>query len=276
MTRSPETITNIPLTLQMFGTCEARVNGQPLPPLRYRKDLWILMLLALRHDREVARDWLAFTFWPDASESQALYYLRRSLSNLRSAFGTEAARLLSPTPRTLRLDLAGAFSDVLAFDRAIAASAGSASPVESLQEAVALYRGPLLPDCPEDWALIERNAREQAYFAALERLARIMLQRGEQVAAIRWLRLLLAADPYRESACCTLMQALSDAEIRRQCFRFIETCARHFGATLTRNPPRKLKRSTNAFISVRFRMSPYLPLPLPSARLAVCPFLSPI
>jgi DNA-binding SARP family transcriptional activator len=200
-----------PLTLRLFGACEVTVQGRPLPPLRYRKDLWLLALLALRHDREVARVGLAALFWPDAEESQARYYLRRSLSNLRRALGSEARRLLAPTPRTVRLDLSDADCDVLAYDAALAQAAASAAPEELLQQAIALHRGPLLPDCLEEWALTERNQREQSYFAALERLAQITRERGEPAAAVRWLRPLVAADPYRESAACSLLRALADS-----------------------------------------------------------------
>jgi non-specific serine/threonine protein kinase len=198
------------LTLRFLGACDVSVDGAPLPPLRYRKDLWLLALLALRSEREVARDELAALFWPDAEESQARYYLRRSLSNLRHALGSEGRRLLTPSPRTLGLNLSNADCDLLTFDAALVQAAVSTTPEELLQQAVVLYRGPFLPGCLEEWVLTERNAREQAYLAALERLARITHEKGEPAAAVRWLRLLLAADPYRESACSALMQALAD------------------------------------------------------------------
>jgi predicted ATPase/DNA-binding SARP family transcriptional activator len=200
-----------PLELYLFGGCEARVNGRRLPPLHSRRELWLLAFLALHQDRELARDRLAATFWPDNEPGQALFYLRKSLSDLRHALGAEASRLVSPTGRTVRLDLADAFCDVLAFENALARSAASATPAEPLQQAVALYRGPLLPDCPDDWAAAERQRQEHAYLTALERLARVTLEGGEPAPAARWLRLLLAADPYRESAACALMQALADS-----------------------------------------------------------------
>src|SRR5258708_35316514 len=125
-----------PLTLRLLGACEVTVHGRPLPPLRYRKELWLLALLALRHDREVARDVLAALFWPEAEESQARYYLRRSLSNLRRALGSEARRLLTPTPRTVRLDLSDADCDLLAHDAAIAQAVASLAPDEPLHQPI--------------------------------------------------------------------------------------------------------------------------------------------
>lgn len=212
MQRMPEDAGNSLLTLRLLRGCDVLVHGKPLPPLRYRRDLWLLMLLVLRHEREVAREELAALLWPDAEERLALYYLRRSLSNLRHALGSEAHRLLTPSPRTLRLDLSDADCDLLAFDAAIAEGKKGRQIHHSsfLEKAVALYRGSLLPDCLEEWVLTERMAREQAYFAALERLAQIAQENKEPVAAVHWLRLLLAADPYRESACHALMQALAD------------------------------------------------------------------
>ena len=61
--------------------------GQPLLPLRSRKSLHLLALLALRANREVSRDWIAGTLWPESDESQALANLRQNLSELRKAMG---------------------------------------------------------------------------------------------------------------------------------------------------------------------------------------------
>src|SRR5262245_12663783 len=98
-----------PLALRLFGPFEAQLHGQPLPPLRARKGAWLLALLALRPGRDVDRAWLAGTLWPESPERQASMSLRRCLADLRQALGDQAYRLLSPTARTLRLDLEGAF-----------------------------------------------------------------------------------------------------------------------------------------------------------------------
>src|SRR5947209_4598825 len=111
-----------PLVIRLFGPFGAWVRGDPLPRLRSRKGQWILALLALRPGCEIERDWLAGTLWPDSPEPQALLSLRISLKDLRRALGPEAARLQSPTSRSLRLDLTGAEVDVVAFDAAIARS----------------------------------------------------------------------------------------------------------------------------------------------------------
>lgn len=193
------------LEIRLFGPFAALVNGHPLPRLRTRKGQWLLALLVLRHDREVAREWLVTTLWPNSPEEQAFSSLRRCLTDLRATLGAEAERLLSPTSLTLRLDLTGAFADVLAFDRAFVQG-----DLESLQEAVSLYVGPLLEDCSEEWVLPERERREQAYLSALERLIQQSQEQQNYGEAARLARLAVTCDPFRESAWRALMQALAD------------------------------------------------------------------
>ena len=190
------------LTLRLLGPFAVSVAGKPLPRLRTRKGQWLLALLALRHDQEVERDWLAGTLWSESLEEQARTNLRLSLTDLRRALGDQSCRLQSPTPRTLRLDLSGADVDVIAFDRALARG-----DCASLQEAIALYRGPLLEGCSEEWCVWERQAREQAYLQARETLASAALANADTATAVGHLRRIIAIDPFRESAQRALMQA---------------------------------------------------------------------
>jgi predicted ATPase/DNA-binding SARP family transcriptional activator len=193
-----------PLQLQFFGPFAAQVHGQPLAPLRTRKGAWLLALLALRAGQKIERDWLAGVLWPDSQERQALANLRTSLKDLRQALETEAWRLSAPTTRTLSLDLTGAAVDVLAFDAAIARG----DPA-SLEAAAALYHGPLLEGCAEEWAFQERQIREQAQMGALETLAARAQSAGDQAQAEGHLRRVVAADPLRETAQRRLMQVLA-------------------------------------------------------------------
>jgi predicted ATPase/DNA-binding SARP family transcriptional activator len=190
---------------------DVRVAGRPLPRLHSRKGQWLLALLALRHGDEVLRDWLAGVLWPETPQRQALFYLRKSLAELRRALGGEGQRLQSPTARSLRLDLAGAWTDLLQFDAAIAHAARGhpRGEPEPLRRAVALYRGPLLEGCAEEWVHAEREAREQACLRARESLAAEASARGDHAAAVAQLRAVVRVEPLRESAHRALMQALA-------------------------------------------------------------------
>src|SRR5690242_12962161 len=166
-----------PLAIRLFGPFEVRLNGAPMPRLRSRKVQWLLALLTLRHEAAVERAWLAGLLWPDAPESQAMVSLRSGLTDLRRALGPEVERLRSPSLHTLSLDLSGAQVDLVAFDQAIVRG-----DLSSLEQAISLYRGPLLEGCAEEWAFAERQVREQAYLGALERLAAPAIERGDPVA----------------------------------------------------------------------------------------------
>ena len=191
------------LEIRLFGTFQILVHGEPAPPLRSRQGQALFGLLVLRHASETNREWLASTLWPDSSEAQARYNLRRNLTDLRRSLGSESGRLLSPAPRVLRLDLTGAEVDALTFDAAV-----SAGGRENWERAAALYRGELLSGCDTEPLNRERQEKEQAYYNLLEKLA-VEAAKRDSAAAICWLRRLLAADPLRETALRDLMQMLA-------------------------------------------------------------------
>jgi predicted ATPase/DNA-binding SARP family transcriptional activator len=190
----------------------ARGTGQqgPLPKLASRKGEWLLALLALREGRGyprsgwIERSWLRGILWPDSAEEPAQRNLRNSLADLRRALGPAGSRLHSPTSQTLALDLSAAQVDVAAFDRAMARVG-----LPALEEAIALYRGPLLEGCAEEWAFQERRVREQAYLQGLETLAAAAMERGDAAAAEGYLGRAVSADPLRETAQRQLMLALA-------------------------------------------------------------------
>ena len=195
-----------PLVLHLFGPLELFVNEQPVPRPRARAGQWILALLALRQEHPIERTWLASLLWPESSHEHALYNLRRNLTDIRQLLGPEGNRLFAPTPRTLCLDLDGAYCDVLRFDGLIKQADSGA-----LQKAVALYRGALLPECSEEWAVQERRAREQAYLTALETLAARASELGNHPEAVSYLKQILALDAFRETALCDLIKSLTAA-----------------------------------------------------------------
>ena len=69
--------------LRLLGPFGVTLDDQPMPPLRSRSGLHLLALLALHANREVSRDWLAGTLWPDSREEQSLANLRAVLSAIR-------------------------------------------------------------------------------------------------------------------------------------------------------------------------------------------------
>jgi predicted ATPase/DNA-binding SARP family transcriptional activator len=208
------------LDIQLFGPMRVTLHQKPLPRLS-RNASWLLALLALRLGRDVSREWLAGNLWPDSEPEQALYNLRRCLSELRQALGAEADALLTPARQTIRLNREGVRVDVDVFDVAVSQyekqpdrgekrSEGAPEPAFP-EAALALYSGPLLEDCAEEWALSERRIWEERYLKLLQLLTDQALAAKDASAAIRVLRLTITVDALREEAHRTLMQALFDA-----------------------------------------------------------------
>lgn len=192
------------LTVRLFGPFEVLVEGVPLPPVRSRKILWALGLLVLRNGRPVEREWLARTLWPENDLSQALANLRPNVSQLRAAMGKEAGRIESPDRRTLRLDLQGAFADVVLFDKLVASARSN-----DLEMAVDLYRGPFLEGCGEEWVFQERDSRERACVGALVRLGEIANLAGDYAKAAERYHRAAALCPLADGPRRGLMEALA-------------------------------------------------------------------
>jgi len=191
--------------LRLLGPFNVTLGDQqPMPPLRSRSGLHLLALLALHANREVARDWLAGTLWPDSLEEQSLANLRRTLTDLRRALGAASVRLASPSTHALSLQVTAEECDLLAFDAAL-----KQGEPEAWRSAIALYRGPLLADSYEVWIETERAARQEEYLRALERLAQYERVQGAWREAAHWLRLAITVDPLRESLYADLMEALA-------------------------------------------------------------------
>jgi len=78
------------VSIHLFGQLRITHDGAPFRFAGRRRTLALLGYLLLNRDRPVARDFLAFTLWPDDDEESARAKLRSSLHLL--------ARSLPPAP----------------------------------------------------------------------------------------------------------------------------------------------------------------------------------
>ena len=256
-----------PLTLKLFGPLSVLVHGEPIPHLRSRKAQWLLALLTLRHGRPVEREWLAGTLWPEVESSLAFANLRPILSELRKALGVAGERLQSPNRHTLVLDLTDAEVDILSFDKAVARKTLSA-----LEQAVSLYRGPLLEGCIEEWVAADREAREQTCLRALQTLAEAALEAGEHGASSSYWQRALILDPLWEAARRGLMEALDRSGDRNAALQVY----REFLSVLKRNDLRAVpsKETTALYTRLRDEARRQAAVPLPHEKIALMPVVA--
>jgi len=193
------------LELRLFGQPSVHVLGHDLTADLPKKAVLLLALLAIREGKPVERSHVASVLWPDVSDAVALHNLRQLLAGLRRCLGDARNIVQSPSPRTLSIEVSPNVSvDVAEFDEA-----RISGDTKELDRALALYRDALLPDCDETFAVIARDVRQQQFLCTADILAEKYMSARDYSSAISVLRRALSEDPYRETACRSLMVALS-------------------------------------------------------------------
>lgn len=192
------------LQIRLLGGLEASLDGMPLPSLGPQL-CRLLALLTLESNRPVETSRLWQTVWP---ESRTDDVVRQSLKRLREALGPEAGRLQVESGRVC-FDLQGAQVDIVEF----AALVEQGRP-DSLEQAVKLYRGGLLPNWNAEWITAAREDLEVSYLDALKALAAHTLQAQDYLKAAHYLRRFVNGCPEMEWGWEMLIDAYLRADNR--------------------------------------------------------------
>lgn len=170
-----------------------------------RHRIALLALLTLAPGCRLSRDKLIALLWPETSTDRGRGLLNASVYAIRSALGEET---LQSKGDDLLLESGRVWSDVAEFEAALERG--------DLDEAVRLYRGPLLDGfylsgAPEFDRTIERHRERLRHERgrAVEKLAEREVTRGDHAQAAAWWRVLAAEDPYNARVVLSLMTALA-------------------------------------------------------------------
>ena len=209
------------LDIRLLGPPVILVRGRPLA-VDTRKAVAILALLAA-DGRAYAREELAALLWPDADDASARGALRRTLSTLRAAVGSEAIAI--DRGRVALVD-AAVRSDIADLERRSASDA-----VADLRAIGELARGPFLAgftlrDSPEfdDWRAARAVAIERTVLGAMDRLGVALQGSGDLAGAIAATDRRLELDPLDEAAHVRLMELLAASGDRSAALRQYRTC----------------------------------------------------
>ena len=128
---------------------------------RSSRTLALIAFLAARAGSPQPRARIAGTFWPSSPEQQALTNLRRELHQLRRTLEDDDSLEVTSTDLTWR-DRDTCRVDLRVFERAReaalqAAPDDTATILDRGGEALAAYRGELLPGLYDDWTLARRD-----------------------------------------------------------------------------------------------------------------------
>jgi predicted ATPase/DNA-binding SARP family transcriptional activator len=203
-------------TLQLLGGLQAVSPQRQLTRFRTQKAASLLAYLGFHlsaHPRETLIDML----WPEAEIETGRHNLSNALSFLRHALeppGVPPGTVILADRFTVRLNPAAVTTDVGAFETAVRQAEQSGlsvgERVSLLEQAVELYKGPLLPGYYEEWIAAEALRLESRFVQAAVQLVPLLLQAGKREQALAYARRAVSADPIREEATLSLMLALAD------------------------------------------------------------------
>ncbi len=194
------------LQLTLFGAPSCCIAGATEQVDLSRKAIYLLAALALSSRGTLSRAKAANDLWPEADTKNGLFYLRRTLTEIRNKLGS-ASNLLSPAaadPIVLQLDSVNV--DVLSFDGGI-----NSDDLNKVQSAIELYTGHLLAPADDPWIQTERTVRRTSCLRAISRLRDAARSAHEMTRVVELSRLAIKVDPLRESEHRELIEALADS-----------------------------------------------------------------
>lgn len=216
------------LAIRLLGGFQMLWGGKPVTGMNQARLQELLSYLVLHRGRPVARQTIAFLFWPDSTEKQALTNGRHLWHHLRRII-PEADRFLASDDLTVQWrDDPSCLVDVIAYQEELARANRATDLVEQadyLHRATALYGGEFLSGCYSDWVLVERERLAQETARALQKLIRLHENRRQYQEAIGFARQLLRHDPLNESTYIDLMRLCALNGDRAAALHAYHTCA---------------------------------------------------
>lgn len=190
------------LQIHLLGDFHLVYDRQAVTGISTARLQALLTYLLLHRQAPQLRQHLAFLFWPDTSERQALTNLRNLLHKLRRALPEPDHFLLVETQSVQWRPDAPFTLDVADFESAL----DQATTRIEVEMAVKLYAGVLLPSCYDEWILPERQHLQRRVMDALRQLVGLLESERDYRTAIDYAQRLLQDDPFDETTYCTLMR----------------------------------------------------------------------
>lgn len=221
------------LSIKLLGTFQVALAGAPITGLDSPRLQSLLARLVLSPGTGIERAVLAYELWPESTDAQARGNLRKLLFLLVRRL-PDPERLIEHDRHTIRWRSdAPSTIDVTEFTRLTRPDAAAAD----LERGVALYGGPFLPGCYDDWIVAARETLHNAYVDALGRLAADREQRGQFTEAAGYLEQRVQGAPYDEDAWTKLMQMYAAAGQRGAALAAYARCREALQEELGVEPP---------------------------------------
>jgi DNA-binding SARP family transcriptional activator len=149
-------------------------------------------------------------FWPDSAPGRGLKNLYQALTDIRQAVEPNPDPIAREGSLLKISDDYPLWSDVAEFESALEESRKTKEPQAArvlLYDALRLYRGPFLQDCPLDWAETLRRELELKHSQLLETLLDCCFQLERYREVVTLACQILESDPCHQNANQFLMEA---------------------------------------------------------------------
>jgi DNA-binding SARP family transcriptional activator len=197
------------------------------------RGLSVLKYILLHHERNVTREVLMDTFWPDAGVETARNNLNVAMHSLRKSLRDtvslpvikfeDGAYGLEPNLQ-LWLDI-DAFQKCVSAGQKLEAQDKLTEAVAEYESAISLFQGDLLEQNPYDeWTVLDRERLRIAYLETLDRLSQIYFSQERYTACRTACQLILVRDRCREDAHCLLMRCYSRQGQHHLALRQYQVC----------------------------------------------------
>jgi class 3 adenylate cyclase len=194
-----------------------------------------------------SREVLIATYWPEMDERLGRANLSTALSSLRNQLeppGTPQGSVIRADRHSVGLNLDMVTTDVREFERLLdEAAAGSKwERAQSIEDALAIYGGPLLPGHYESWITPEQERLSGLFLDAVGELITLREGSGDLAGAVSIARRAVAVDPLREEGQEHLIRLLAASGKGGAALRQYKEFERLLEEELGDEPPASLRR----------------------------------
>jgi DNA-binding SARP family transcriptional activator len=218
------------LHIDLFGRFRLLYKGKQVTTVDTPRLRELLAYLVLNRDSRQSRQHLAFLFWPDSSEKQAMSNLRNLLHLLRKAL-PEADQFLNVNSKTLQWNTEAPFTlDAAEFEEyaykaeQIREAGDNSQKIATLKNAADLYNGSLLPECYEEWIEQDREHLKQTFSSVLQELVKLLEKKRHFDQAIHYAKKRVDHDPLDEGGWRCLMKLYAHNNNRARAVETYREC----------------------------------------------------
>ena len=250
------------IRIYLLGRFEIVREGRTLRADEWprRKAAALIKYLAIQ--KRLVKDQAIDLFWPDSDLDSGANNLYRTLHELRQtlnkSLGEDSADLVFQfEDGVLSLD-DSVWVDAIELERLCSAlSKNQSEQIVSLEEAIALYQGDLLPDdLYAEWTLTLRESLRRACHDASLALAGLYRDTGQYDRIFPLLKPLLAYDPADEPVHRELMRAYALTGRRHDALRQYQTCVQALASELDLTPEPETAALYTQILKAQLRPSP--------------------